>query len=408
MHQRGLGVGAQAQAAQAHAGTVLLQEKPAQQQHVPSALTQGRHPERVDAQAMIKVCAVAPAAHFFGQVAVGRCDQPYIDLMFLVRAQALQLPALQHPQQLGLHGQRQLAHFIQKQGAAVGQFELAPPVLSGARKGPAHMTEQLAFHQRIGQGGAVEADHRLVCPWRCGVNGLGHELLADTGLAGDQDGQVAAAHQGNFFQQALVDFALADQFLVGRAAGLSIELGFLLLILDPQRQPLDALRHIDRGCGQAGKGLQVVQPDRLEALGVQGIQGQQPPGALFNKQRAAHAVVNFKVLGQSVHQPVIGVGQLAIAGEARRPGAAEQCFKARVFADFKAAPQRIQAQAVHCQRHQPVAVQPQQGSSIAGEEGAQGLQQAPIALAFRQVARQVGNQGQQGREQGFCSHFDLI
>ncbi|MNG09056.1 hypothetical protein D3C84_924540 [compost metagenome] len=52
---------------------------------------------------MIEIGAIAAAAHFFGQVAVGRGDQSYVDLMFLVRAQALQLAALQHSQQFGLY-----------------------------------------------------------------------------------------------------------------------------------------------------------------------------------------------------------------------------------------------------------------------------------------------------------------
>ncbi|MNV48309.1 hypothetical protein D3C71_1402080 [compost metagenome] len=80
--------------------------------------------------------------------------------MFAVRAQALQLAALQHAQQLGLHRQRQLADFIEKQRAAIGALELALALADGAGEGAAHMAKQLAFDQRIGQGRAVHADQR--------------------------------------------------------------------------------------------------------------------------------------------------------------------------------------------------------------------------------------------------------
>ncbi|MND67872.1 hypothetical protein D3C80_593030 [compost metagenome] len=55
---------------------------------------------------MIEVGAEAPGAHFLGQVAVGGGDHPHVDVVLAVRTDPLQLAALQHAQQLGLHGQR--------------------------------------------------------------------------------------------------------------------------------------------------------------------------------------------------------------------------------------------------------------------------------------------------------------
>ena len=95
------------------------------------------------------------------------------------------------------------------------------------------MAEQLAFNQGVGQGGAVEADQRLFGPGRSGMNRLGDQLFADPGFARDQHGQVAAAHQGDFFEQTFVGFALPDQLFIRCAVGLSIEFGLLLLIFDP-------------------------------------------------------------------------------------------------------------------------------------------------------------------------------
>lgn len=105
---------------------------------------QRRYLQRVYAQAVIEVGAEVAAAHLFGEVAVGRRDQAHIHLVVTVRAQALQLPALQDPQQLGLYRQRQFANLIQEQCAAIGQFELAPALAVGAGKGATHVAEQFA------------------------------------------------------------------------------------------------------------------------------------------------------------------------------------------------------------------------------------------------------------------------
>ncbi|MCY1379726.1 hypothetical protein D9M69_674710 [compost metagenome] len=82
--QRGLGVAVQAQAVEAHSRAVLLQEEAAEQQHIPPAIPQGWHQQRVNAQTVIEIGTVTATAHFFGEVAVGRGDESHVDLMFLV------------------------------------------------------------------------------------------------------------------------------------------------------------------------------------------------------------------------------------------------------------------------------------------------------------------------------------
>jgi len=111
---------------------------------------------------------------------------------------------------------------------------------------------------------------------------------------------------------------------------------------------------------------------------------------------------------QAVHQAVVGVGQFTVAVETRRAGAAEQHGETRVFADLEASAQGIGAQAVHCQRHQRLTVQAQQRGGVARQQGAHGLQQAAVTLAFGQFAGQVGDQGEQGGEQRLRSHNDSL
>ena len=54
--------------------------------------------------------------------------EPHVDLPGALLADALQLPLLEHPEQLRLQLERDLAHLVEEQGAAVGQLEPPGPV----------------------------------------------------------------------------------------------------------------------------------------------------------------------------------------------------------------------------------------------------------------------------------------
>jgi len=256
------------------------------------------------------------------------------------------------------------------------------------------MAEQFAFDQRIGQGRAVEADERFVGTRGGGVNRLRHQFLADPGFASDQHGQVAAADQIDFLHQPFVRLALADHFALLLAAGLAIDLGALMLVFGAQRQAFDTFSGVDRGRGEAGEGLQGVEFDRLETLRIERIKGDQAPEFFIDEQRAAEAVMHFEVIAQTIDQAVVRIGQVAVGGEPRWPGAVQQDLETGMFADLEAPAEGVGAQTIHRQRHQPFAVQAQQRGGIARQQGAQGFEQASIAFAFGQFAGQVGDQRQ--------------
>ncbi|MNT08011.1 hypothetical protein D3C72_1427370 [compost metagenome] len=107
---------------------------------------------------MIEVGPELPLDHSLLQIPVGGRQDAHIDLERGVVTDALQIAVLQHPQQLGLQRQRELADLVEKQGALVRQLELACPVVNGAGEGPLHVAEQLALRHRFRQGGAVEID----------------------------------------------------------------------------------------------------------------------------------------------------------------------------------------------------------------------------------------------------------
>ena len=88
--------------------------------------------------------------------------------MRLGAADALELPLLEHAQELGLERERHLADLVEEQGAAVGHLELAGLARHGAGEGALLVAEELAFEQGLGERGAVDGDERLARPggWR--------------------------------------------------------------------------------------------------------------------------------------------------------------------------------------------------------------------------------------------------
>ncbi|MCY1554335.1 hypothetical protein D9M68_909000 [compost metagenome] len=118
--QRGAGFGRQAQVARAQPVLVFFQESTGQGQHITAPLAQRRHLQRIDREAVVEVGAKAPGRDLATQVAVGGRQHAHVHAQLPVTAGALQFAALQHAQQFGLYRQRQLAHLVQEQRAAIG------------------------------------------------------------------------------------------------------------------------------------------------------------------------------------------------------------------------------------------------------------------------------------------------
>lgn len=60
------------------------------------------------------------------------------------------------------------------------------------------MPEQFAFDKVFRQGGAVDADHRLVGAVRVAVEPTRHQFFADACFTGDENGQFTGRHQVDF------------------------------------------------------------------------------------------------------------------------------------------------------------------------------------------------------------------
>ena len=98
----------------------------------------------------------------------------------------LDLGFLQDPQQLGLHGKRQFANFVEEERAAVGEFEAARFVLERAGEGPARMASKPALEQVLGNRAAVHLYERAFLARAAFVDSAGDEFLARAAFALDE------------------------------------------------------------------------------------------------------------------------------------------------------------------------------------------------------------------------------
>src|SRR5207244_800134 len=108
----------------------------------------------------------------------------YFDL--LAAAHALERMPFQHAQKLRLRLRAHLANLVEHQRALIGRFELADLALGRPGERALLMTEQLAFQQRLGQRGTVDAAKRRFSPRTGKMHRPRYELLTHAALAANE------------------------------------------------------------------------------------------------------------------------------------------------------------------------------------------------------------------------------
>ncbi len=159
------------------------------------AAQRGEH-QRQHGDAEIEILAKGAAVHQAAQIAVRGGDQTNVDGAVVALAEALHGARFEHAQQLGLHGERQLADLVEEDRSARSGLERAGPRPHRAGEGAPRMPEQLPLDERAGQRRAVDDDERLRGALRGRVDGARRQLLAGPRLAEQQDRRVALGHLG--------------------------------------------------------------------------------------------------------------------------------------------------------------------------------------------------------------------
>src|SRR5579862_4270842 len=87
-------------------------------------------------------------------------------------------PLLQDAKNLRLHGDAHVADLIEKERSVRRLAECAEPIARRARECAAHMAEELALHEVVRYGRAIDRDKWLVAAHTVIMDGARDELLA--------------------------------------------------------------------------------------------------------------------------------------------------------------------------------------------------------------------------------------
>ena len=246
--------------------------------------------------------------HQFAQIAIGGRDHAHGNADGLLAAHAMKFAFLQHAQQFRLRGRVQVADFVQKQRASVGQFEFSAARRRGSGERAFFVAEQLALDQLRGNRRAVDFDERAGGERTFRVDVRGQQFLSRARFAVQQHARIAARGHGGLFQHSLERGACSDH---ARAAGhfaqppvLFAQLGFFQRVLQRQQNFFAAERLFQK----------------IEGAGARGFHGVgDGPVAGDHQDRRIH-VVGFHPAHQvdpaavrQAHVDQIGVGALRIA-----------------------------------------------------------------------------------------------
>ncbi len=158
-----------------------------------------------------------------------------------VPADALKGMTFEHPQQLRLSRQVQLAYFVQEDRAAIGRLKLADLLFGCSREGPFLVSEQLALQQGLRKGGTVQADKRPVLATARVVQSASDKLLPGSAFTSNQHRGVSIRNQCDLsldvFDSPAVAHQLAfDAKLIAQRTVLCRQRGLPLLIVNRNAQ----------------------------------------------------------------------------------------------------------------------------------------------------------------------------
>src|SRR5207253_920732 len=94
--------------------------------------------------------------------------------------------------------ERQFAHFIQKECAAIGQLKAPDAAINRASKSTFQMAEEFAFNQTGRDRAAVDFDQRMIAASAAAVNRAGDEFFARAGFAVNERGGIGRGYAFKF------------------------------------------------------------------------------------------------------------------------------------------------------------------------------------------------------------------
>ena len=166
-----------------------------QDRDVFATLAERRNVDVNDAQPVEQVLAELALGDALGKVAVRRRDDADVRVpRGAVRADRLDFSRLQEAEEERLHAQAHLAHFVEKEGPAVRELQLARLVAIRPGEAAFDVAEELRLEERLGQSGTVHSDEGAVRAGRVHVDGPRDQILSDAALARHEN--LGLSHRG--------------------------------------------------------------------------------------------------------------------------------------------------------------------------------------------------------------------
>ena len=226
-----------------------------------ATLPQRRSLERNDGEAEEEVLTEAACGDLGFEVLVRRGEQPHVDVDRLLAADRFEALLLDDAQHLGLRHQRHVGDLVEKERAGVGLLEAAATVRRCSGEGAAHVAEELAFDELLGDRRAVHRDEGAVRSAREPMDLTRNELLAGAVLARDEDARVGARGHPQLILELEHALALADEQFV------LLEPGRQCVELPDELALLERVLHGEHDARQRQRLLEEVvgaEPDRLD------------------------------------------------------------------------------------------------------------------------------------------------
>ncbi|OPZ77390.1 MAG: hypothetical protein BWY77_01706 [bacterium ADurb.Bin431] len=211
----GVGHGGQGRLAKAAEIDVVFADEflgkfPDQDRDVLAALAQRRHPDMDGIEAVKEVLAEVAAAHLLLELLVGGGDETHVGLDGGHSADAHEFARLEHAQQLDLGGKGKFTDLVEKDGALIGELEVALARPDRPGEGALFVSEEFGFNDPFGDGPAVDRNEGIQPPPAAGVDRPGYQFLAGAALAGDEHRDIGLGHLLDGLQQAADGLGAAE------------------------------------------------------------------------------------------------------------------------------------------------------------------------------------------------------
>jgi hypothetical protein len=248
--------------------------------------------------------------------------------------------------------------------------------------------EELALGELVGQRGAVDGDQWSVAALAPGVHLGGDQLLAHPRLTDDEDGEGRGRHQRHLVEHAPGRGAHPEEPPGARLARPVPQI--LRLACDRGLEGIDEASRAQRRGRDPRQHPEQLRIEPVEGVGGERIDHQRTHRRLLVVERAAEAGVDAVVAAGIDQQGAVErIGQGAVGGEPHRERRAEHGVEPRVLRARVAPRERRGQEPVARQRHQRVALEPEQAGRVAGDHTPHRLQQPLVAIGSAQARGEV-------------------